>query len=312
MAAALERTKTFWQSASAWRVRTQNSAFDSWLRWVGIQPLLRRICGCSFLPHHDYGRGGRGWRDLWQDSLALLLTAPEQTRQDLLRYFAGVRTDGTNATIIGAKPGEFKADRNGIPRVWMDHGFWPMLTVELYLNETGDLDFLLEGQPYFRDTLAHRGEGKPLETPGAACEGTVLEHLLIQNVTAFYDVGEHGFMRLRGADWNGGLDMARERGESVAFTAAYAGNFTVLAKRLRDLAKTGRDGVEIPSPAIAAGNGLPGRSGKARKADGILPGNGSADGESHHLPGISGMRHGAHGAGAAGKHPQYPVGRRRR
>lgn len=130
----------------------------------------------------------------------------------------------------------------------MDHGFWPMLTVELYLNETGDLDFLLEGQPYFRDTLAHRGEGKPLETPGAACEGTVLEHLLIQNVTAFYDVGEHGFMRLRGADWNGGLDMARERGESVAFTAAYAGNFTVLAKRLRDLAKTGRDGVEIPLP----------------------------------------------------------------
>ena len=61
VAAALERTKTFWQSASAWRVRTQNSAFDSWLRWVGIQPLLRRICGCSFLPHHDYGRGGRGW-----------------------------------------------------------------------------------------------------------------------------------------------------------------------------------------------------------------------------------------------------------
>lgn len=248
VAAALERTRTFWQSASAWRVRTQSSAFDSWLRWVGIQPLLRRIYGCSFLPYHDYGRGGRGWRDLWQDSLALLLTAPEQTRQDLLRYFAGVRTDGTNATIIGAKPREFKADRNGIPRVWMDHGFWPMLTVELYLNETGDPDFLLEGQPYFRDTLAHRGEGKPLETPGAACEGTVLEHLLIQNVTAFYDVGKHGFMRLRGADWNDGLDMARERGESVAFTAAYAGNFTVLAKRLRDLAKTGRDGVEIPLP----------------------------------------------------------------
>ena len=155
---------------------------------MGIQPTLRRICGCSFLPHHDYGRGGRGWRDLWQDSLALLLTDPAGTRGDLLSYFAGVRTDGTNATIIGTKPGEFKADRNNIPRVWMDHGFWPLLTVELYLNETGDRGFLLEQAPYFRDTLPHRGEGAPLKEPGAPKTGTVLEHLLIQAVTAFFDV----------------------------------------------------------------------------------------------------------------------------
>lgn len=235
VAEALEKTKAFWQAASAMTFRTGDGAFDAWMKWVGIQPLLRRICGCSFLPHHDYGRGGRGWRDLWQDSLALLLTDPARTRQDLLSYFAGVRTDGTNATIIGAKPGEFKADRNNIPRVWMDHGFWPLLTVELYLNETGDDAFLLERQPYFRDTLAHRGEGKPLAQPGAAKSGTVLEHLLIQAVTAFFDVGEHGHMRLRGADWNDGLDMARERGESVAFTAAYAANFDTLANRVERL-----------------------------------------------------------------------------
>lgn len=36
-------------------------------------------------------------------------------------------------------------------------------------------------------------------------------------------------MRLRGADWNDGLDMASERGESVAFTAAYAYGFDLLA-----------------------------------------------------------------------------------
>ena len=244
VAAALEKTKAFWQDAAALTVHTQSGDFDHWVRWVGIQPLLRRICGCSFLPHHDYGRGGRGWRDLWQDSLALLLTDPEQTRQDLLSYFAGVRTDGTNATIIGAKPGEFKADRNNIPRVWMDHGFWPLLTVELYLNETGDDSFLLQQQPYFRDALAHRGEGTPLAQPGVPVRGSVLEHLLIQAVTAFFDVGEHGHMRLRGADWNDGLDMARERGESVAFTAAYAGNFETLALRVEALAGS----VEISAP----------------------------------------------------------------
>jgi len=29
--------------------------------------------------------------------------------------FAGVRIDGSNATIVGRQPGEFKADRNNIP-----------------------------------------------------------------------------------------------------------------------------------------------------------------------------------------------------
>ncbi|MBQ2667824.1 MAG: cellobiose phosphorylase [Clostridia bacterium] len=245
---ALEKTKAFWQSACAMKLYTEDKDFNAWTHWVGVQPLLRRICGCSFMPHHDYGRGGRGWRDLWQDSLALLLSDPKRTRQDLLSYFAGVRTDGTNATIIGARPGEFKADRNGIPRVWMDHGFWPLLTVELYLNETGDDAFLLEEQPYFRDTLAHRGEGKALAEPGCPKRGTVLEHLLIQTIAAFFDVGEHGNMRLRGADWNDGLDMARNRGESVAFTAAYAGNFETLANRLSRMAANGLASVTIPAP----------------------------------------------------------------
>lgn len=246
VAKALTRTMAFWQSSDAMKVRTQNERFDAWIKWVGIQPTLRRICGCSFLPHHDYGRGGRGWRDLWQDSLALLLTDPGKTRGDLLSYFAGVRTDGTNATIIGSKPGAFKADRNNIPRVWMDHGFWPLLTVELYLNETGDVKFLLENQSYFRDTLPHRGEGAPLGAPGAPKTGTVLEHLLIQAVTAFFDVGEHGHMRLRGADWNDGLDMAREKGESVAFTAAYALNFDTLAARVADM-----EAVSLARPLVS-------------------------------------------------------------
>ncbi len=237
--AALEKTKQWWQTRTAAGFRTGSSQFDTWMRWVSVQPTLRRIFGCSFLPHHDYGRGGRGWRDLWQDSLALLLTDPGSIREDLLSYFAGVRTDGTNATIVGSRPGEFRADRNNIPRVWMDHGFWPLLTTALYLDETGDVRFLLEGQTYFTDLLPCRGEGERRAQPGPARSGTVLEHLLVQLTAAFFDVGEHGHMRLRGADWNDGLDMARERGESVAFTAAYAYGFELLAGLVHSLSEQG-------------------------------------------------------------------------
>lgn len=231
VASALQRTKEYWQQQTACVIQTGDPDLTAWLRWVSIQPTLRRICGCSFLPHHDYGRGGRGWRDLWQDSLALLLRNPYHIRADLLSHFGGVRLDGTNATIIGSTPGEFKADRNNIPRVWMDHGYWPFVTTHLYLQETGDLDFLLESCPYFNDCFAFRGEWDRPKT-SATRNGTVLEHLLIQQITAFFDVGTHGNIRLRGADWNDGLDMAVQNGESVAFTAAYGGSLRQLAEVL--------------------------------------------------------------------------------
>ena len=146
----LALTKEFWRKKlDTLQVETGDARFDGWLRWVAVQPILRRLFGNSFMPYHDYGRGGRGWRDLWQDILVLLLMEPTNVDEMLLGNFAGVRIDGSNATIIGAAPGEFKADRNNIPRVWMDHGAWPFLTAKLYIDQTGDLDFLLKEQSYF-------------------------------------------------------------------------------------------------------------------------------------------------------------------
>jgi len=117
---ALEANKKFWlDKIDSISFNSGDENFNSWMRWVTLQPVLRRIFGCSFLPDHDYGKGGRGWRDIWQDLLSLILIEPNQVRQDLINNCAGIRIDGSNATIIGAKPGEFLADRNAITRVWM-------------------------------------------------------------------------------------------------------------------------------------------------------------------------------------------------
>lgn len=244
-AQAFIKMQEYWKQQTGITVETGSKNFDQWLKWVGIQPTLRRIFGCSFLPHHDYGRGGRGYRDLWQDSLALLLNSKESIRDSLCNYYGGVRMDGSNATIIGSKPGEFIADRNSIVRMWMDHGLWPFITTLLYINQTGDLDILLSEKTYFKDAVICRGtekdglwnEGeKVLHTRGNEIyEGTILEHILVQNLTSFYDVGEHGHMKLLGADWNDALDMAKEHGESVAFSAAYAGNLENLSQLLIQL-----------------------------------------------------------------------------
>lgn len=246
---ALEETKTYWQNNVAVSYHTADSNFDSLMKWISFQPFLRRLFGCSFLPHHDYGRGGRGWRDLWQDCLSLLLLDPQNVGEMITKNYGGVRIDGTNATIIGAGDGNFIADRNGISRVWMDHALWPQITTKLYIDQTGDVNILNVEVPYFKDTQIMRGTdidslweesygNKQRTDKDAVYTGSILEHLLIQQLTAFYEVGEHNIYQLRGADWNDALDMAQERGESVAFTCAYAGNLLELAAMIRLLDKT--------------------------------------------------------------------------
>lgn len=243
---SLNLTKSYWQNkCREISVSTADNNFDNWFNWVNIQPALRKIFGCSFLPDFDYGKGGRGWRDLWQDCLSLILTSPGEVHSLLINNFKGVRIDGSNATIIGQLPGEFIADRNNISRVWMDHGIWPLVTIALYIHQTRDFAILDEKTSYFRDHQLCRGRekdwdwkpeyGKELKTTANQIyQGSLLEHILIQNLVQFFNVGAHNLIRLEGADWNDGLDMASEFGESVAFTAMYAQNLNTLCEILQN------------------------------------------------------------------------------
>jgi cellobiose phosphorylase len=181
---------------------------------------------------------------------------------DLLwNYYAGVRMDGSNATIIGSRPGEFKADRNDIPRVWMDHGAWPWLTTKFYIDQSGDLDFLLRTQVYFKDRHVdrcrshdkdwHDGLGTQLrDHNGDVYQGSILEHLLVQHLTAFFNVGEHNNIRLEGGDWNDGMDMAASRGESVAFTALYASNLHQISQMVTLLSDSVAGEVQVAAEIL--------------------------------------------------------------
>lgn len=248
------QTAQAWQDRlSAIQIRTGNPELDNWMVWVCFQPIARAIYGCSFLPDFGYGRGGRGWRDLWQDCLALLLIAPESATEILASNFGGVRMDGSNATIIGRKPGEFIADRNSIPRTWMDHGIWPVLTTLLYIHQSGDIGFLSRPQTFFKDRQSHRCRqideqwGEDMGSVYRDVNGNVVSlpifnHMLIQVITQFYNVGEHNITRLEGADWNDGLDLAADRGESVAFHCMYVAGLRQLAA----IADRMGDGIPVP------------------------------------------------------------------
>ena len=224
--------------------------FDEWSNWLAFQLKCRQLFGNSYLPDFGYGRGGRGWRDLWQDLLSIFLVDPGSAKDEMVNNLKGIRIDGSNATIVGTRPGEFRADRNNIPRTWCDHGAWPLYAINFYIRQTGDLSILGEAVEYWKDqhisrnkaidTLWSPEEGNWLATAdGETYQGTVLEHLIIQQLSAFFHVGEHNILLLEGADWNDTLDMARERGESVCFQSFYAGNFEILVEILAQLEKNG-------------------------------------------------------------------------
>lgn len=217
-----------------------NSNFSNWMKWVGFQIKCREMFGNSYLPDYGYGKGGRGWRDLWQDLLGLFYYQPEQAKKLMANNLKGVRIDGSNATIIGDNPGEFKADRNDIPRTWCDHGTWPAFVINFYIQQTGDYHVLFLDLPYWKDMHHRRNRtidkywnedyGNQQRTAeGEIYNGTLLEHLLIQNLTGFYNVGQHNNLLLEGADWNDTYDMARKHGESVCFYSFYASNLKRLA-----------------------------------------------------------------------------------
>ncbi|MFH1504879.1 MAG: cellobiose phosphorylase [Candidatus Omnitrophota bacterium] len=244
---SLEETNKYWLDYSN-RINLdfKDTNFNGWLKWVKFQPTLRKLFGCSFLPHFDYGKGGRGWRDLWQDALGLFLTEPDKAKKIMIRSFEGVRIDGSNATII-TKDGGFLSDRNRISRVWMDHGIWPYLSLRLYINRTGNLNIFNKNTFYFRDQLLSRAKEIDLNfnqkdwllrtKSGTIYQGSILEHILIQHLTAFHNVGCHNIIRLENADWNDGLDMAPEKGESAAFSFMYAHNLQDLCLFLEELKK---------------------------------------------------------------------------
>lgn len=241
---ALNDNLTYWKErVERISFEASDEHFNKWMHWVALQPILRKIYGNSFLPHFDYGKGGRGWRDLWQDCLALLLQSPEEMKDTLASSFGGVRLDGSNATIIQKGLGNFDADRNRISRVWMDHGVWPYYATKMYVDQTGDIDIFFKELPYWKDHQINRAKARDHEwkltdgtrqktTSGEVYTGSLIEHVLIQHLTCFHNVGDHNNMKLEDADWNDLLDMANEKGETVPFSAFYGWNLITIAQLL--------------------------------------------------------------------------------
>jgi cellobiose phosphorylase len=254
--------QAFSDLAAFWKERTTRISIQTadkdfsllWNTWWCYQLSMRYWFGNTGHPQFDYGSDFAGWRDFWQDMMAATIIDPQGLKQRTLHTLAGIRLDGTNATRFFARTKEFGSDElNGL---WCDHPYWTTQTVMLLINYLGDINFLLsDGIAYFKDSYRDRGDVKDISwgsgrierqktKEGAMYTGTVLEHLLTQLMTMFYDVGSMNLLRQKRADWNDAVDQVK--GENVTFSMGLAQDCVELANFLDDFVRrTGTSSVEL-------------------------------------------------------------------
>jgi len=258
-ASALEQLNilnNFWnERTSRVTITTGHEDFNLlWNRWWCYQLSMRYWFGNTGHPQFDYGSDFAGWRDFWQDMMAATVIDPVGLEKRTFHTLEGIRLDGTNATRFFARTKEFGSDElNGL---WCDHPYWTTQTVLLLVNFLGDPNFLFRSDiAYFRDCYRDRGEKKELSWPrgyierqkttgGEVYKGTVLEHLLVQLLTMFYDTGKNNLLKQKRADWNDAVDQVK--GENVTFSLGLAMDCNDLADFLENLEKrTGLKEIEI-------------------------------------------------------------------
>ncbi|MFH1369522.1 MAG: hypothetical protein ABII64_10410 [Elusimicrobiota bacterium] len=253
---ALAKVNAFWEERTGRiSIKTGSENLNTlWNKWWCCQLSMRYWFGNTGHPQFDYGSDFAGWRDFWQDMMAATVIDPQGLEERTMHTLEGVRLDGTNATRFFARTKQFGSDEiNGL---WCDHPYWTTQTVLLLANFLGDIKFLLrDGIAYFKDCYRSRGEEKDIQwrhgliekqktKDGSIYTGTVLEHLLTQIFTMFYDVGANNLLRQKRADWNDAVDQVN--GENVTFSMGLAHDCDDLANALDELHKrTGTTRVEI-------------------------------------------------------------------
>lgn len=142
-----------------------------------------------------------GFRDSWQDMLAILPNDPDWARDRIIYLLEHQFPDGSTLhnwdplTNIGTKTGH------------SDDPMWLVLGVMEYLKETGDLMFLDEAVRYY----------------DGGSEG-VRQHVLKALDYTLAHMSDRGIPLIMAADWNDGLDYVgrQGRGESTMVAAHLA------------------------------------------------------------------------------------------
>ncbi|WP_280770306.1 GH36-type glycosyl hydrolase domain-containing protein [Salipaludibacillus daqingensis] len=208
---ALKEVQAYWErSLDQIQVQTPSLEMDILLNgWLGYQTLACRMWGRTAF----YQSGGAyGYRDQLQDSLSLLHSLPEITKQQILLHAAHQYVEGD------VQHWWHEETEKGIRTMFSDDLLWLPYCVSRYIEHTGDISILDETVPFLQSEPLQEGEHERYESTVVSSEsGTIYDHCLRAINKALERIGEHGLPLIGVGDWNDGMNLvgAEGRGESV-------------------------------------------------------------------------------------------------
>ncbi|MBQ7128371.1 MAG: hypothetical protein IJO19_00090 [Clostridia bacterium] len=160
---------------------------------------------------------GKGFRDQLQDAWAVASFNKELAKEKILETLTYMYQDG-------------RCVRGWLPldhHVYSDGPTWVAPTINAYIKETGDVDFLKTKVKYLD------ADGLPVK------EDTVWEHMLTATRFVSSDLGKDGLVKSRDGDWNDSLNMTGLKGKGESVWTSIAAHYA-----LHNMAEIARDVLE--------------------------------------------------------------------
>lgn len=229
-----ERVKKTWDATlSSLQIKTPDRSFDIMMNsWLLYQTLSCRIYGRSGF----YQSGGAiGFRDQLQDSLALLFSRSELTREQIILHSSRQFVEGDVQHWWHPPTGR------GVRTRISDDYLWLPYAVCRYLEATNDYSILDENVFFIEGPKLDEHQMESYILPYTSQRsGTVYEHCVLA-LEHGLNFGAHGLPLMGAGDWNDGMnEVGREgRGESVWlawFLSHNLKNFSQIARKREDLA----------------------------------------------------------------------------
>lgn len=247
----LDQVKAHWQARlGAIQVKTPDRAMDIMVNgWLLYQTIACRLWARAAFYQAS---GAYGFRDQLQDSMALMFTAPEVARGQLLRAAGRQFVEGDVQHWWLPPSGQGVRTRISDDRVWLAYA------AANYVLRSGDPTVLDEQVPFLQGPLLSDEEHDAFFLPAESEErATLFEHCARGLDQCVALTGSHGLPLMGTGDWNDGMSRvgAAGRGESVwlgwlflctvdMFEPIVRARDPIRAQRWRDHADRVREAIE--------------------------------------------------------------------